>query len=66
MIAGEALMGLVTAFFAWREIPLPEFFAQPPFLAGVAVLGLIGLVLVRVPLSQSGSPDEPAAPAALV
>ncbi len=66
MIAGEALMGLVTAFFAWREIPLPSFFAEPPFLLGVGVMILIGFVLVRVPLANAGRPEEPAPPAAMI
>jgi putative OPT family oligopeptide transporter len=66
MIAGEALMGLVTAFFAWREIPLPVFFAEPSFLLGLGVMALIALVLIRVPLANAGSPDEPAPPTAMV
>lgn len=66
MIAGEALMGLVTAYFAWREIPLPSFFAQPSFLIGMLVLALIAAVLIRVPLQNAGRPDEPAPPSAMV
>ncbi len=66
MIAGEALMGLVTAYFAWREIPLPSFFAQPSFLIGMLVLALIAAVLVGIPLQNAGRPDEPAPPSAMV
>ncbi len=66
LIAGEALMGLVTAYFAWREIPLPSFFPEPSYLAGMAVLALIAWVLVRVPLANAGRADEPAPPQAMM
>jgi putative OPT family oligopeptide transporter len=66
MIAGEALMGLVTATFAWLEKPLPQIFAQPSYLLGLVVLAAIAFILVRVPLSNAGRADEPAPPAAMV
>jgi putative OPT family oligopeptide transporter len=66
MIAGEALVGLVTATFAWLEKPLPQIFASPSYLLGLVVMGLIVFVLVRVPLSNAGRADEPAPPAAIV
>lgn len=66
MIAGEALVGLITATFAWMEKPLPAVFASPSYLAGMLVLGLIALVLIRVPLTNAGRADEPAPPAAMV
>jgi putative OPT family oligopeptide transporter len=66
LIAGEALMGLVTAFFAWKEWPLPVFFPEPSFWAGMAVLGLIGLLLVRTPLNNAGNPNDPAPPTAMM
>ncbi|HKA91401.1 MAG TPA: oligopeptide transporter, OPT family [Haliangiales bacterium] len=66
MIAGEALVGLVTAAFAWLEVPLPQVFKTPSYLAGVLVLGLIAYMLIAVPLKNKGSPDEPAPPAAIM
>jgi putative OPT family oligopeptide transporter len=60
LIAGEALMGLVVATFRFFEWPLPEIFKEPSFLAGLAVLALVGFVMVKVPLANAGSPDEPA------
>jgi putative OPT family oligopeptide transporter len=66
MIAGEALMGLVTAFFAWREIPIPRVFEHPSFAFGLVFLALIAWVLVRVPLANAGRPEDPAPPAAMV
>ena len=66
MIAGEALVGLITATFAWLEVPLPRLLDSPSYLVGLLVLGLIAFALVRVPLRNAGSPDEPAPPAAMV
>lgn len=66
LIAGEALMGLVTAFFAWREWPLPKFFDDPSFLLGLGVLGLLALILIRIPLANAGRADEPAPPSAMM
>jgi putative OPT family oligopeptide transporter len=66
LIAGEALMGLVVATFRFFEWPLPELFKDPSFLAGLAVLALISFVMVKVPLANAGSPDEPAPPTAIM
>jgi len=66
LIAGEALMGLVIATFRFFEWPLPTIFKEPSYLAGFAVLLLLGLLLVRLPLANRGSPDEPAPPAAMM
>ena len=66
LIAGEALMGLVNAtcnFFNW---PLPKVLAHPSYLVGLVVMAAIAWVLVRVPLANAGSPDEPAPPAAMM
>ena len=66
LIAGEALMGLLIATFRFFEWPLPKIFAEPSYLAGFAVLLLLGVLLVRLPLANAGSPDEPAPPAAMM
>jgi putative OPT family oligopeptide transporter len=66
LIAGEALMGLVIATFRFFEWPLPKIFAQPSYLVGVLVILLLATLLVRLPLSKAGSPDEPAPPAAMM
>jgi putative OPT family oligopeptide transporter len=66
LIAGEALMGLVVATFRFFEWPLPELLAAPTFLAGIAVLLLLALQLIRTPLANAGRPDEPAPPAAMM
>jgi putative OPT family oligopeptide transporter len=65
-IAGEALVGLITAWFNFKEWPLPVFFKEPSYLAGVAVMFALALILVRIPLNTAGSPDEPAPPVAMM
>jgi putative OPT family oligopeptide transporter len=59
MIAGEALAGLVTATFNFMDWPLLEVFKHPSYAAGAGVMALIAWVLIRVPLSNADSPDEP-------
>jgi putative OPT family oligopeptide transporter len=66
MIAGEALMGLVTATFNFMEKPLPQLFSSPSYWVGIAVMALIAFVLVHYPLAGAGSPDEPAPPTAMM
>lgn len=66
LIAGEALCGLITAYFAWQEIKVFEFFADPSFAFGVVVIALLGALLIQVPLGAAGRPDEPAPPTAMM
>ncbi|MDQ6666580.1 MAG: oligopeptide transporter, OPT family, partial [Acidobacteriota bacterium] len=66
LIAGEALMGLVTSGFNLVKGKLPSLFAEPMYLAGVLILVLIGFILVKVPLADAGRPEDPAPPAAFV
>jgi putative OPT family oligopeptide transporter len=66
LIAGEALMGLVIATFRFFEWPLPKIFPDPSYIAGSIVIFLLGTLLVRLPISKAGSPDEPAPPAAMM
>lgn len=66
LIAGEALVGLLFAGYYFFVGAPPKVFEEPSYLAGLAVAGLIALVLVRVPLRNAGSPDEPAPPAAMM
>ena len=66
LIAGEALLGLVTAYFAWREIKLIEFFPEPSFLAGMAVLAGLAVLLVRGSIGAAGRPEDPAPPTAMM
>jgi uncharacterized oligopeptide transporter (OPT) family protein len=66
LIAGEALMGLVIATFRFKDWPVPEFSKQPSYLAGFAVMLLLALMMIRLPLSKAGRPEDPAPPAAMM
>ena len=66
MIAGEGLMGLLVAAFALFKKPTPVIFKEPSYAVGLVVLGILAYVLVKVPLSNAGSPDEPAPPSAIM
>ncbi len=63
-IAGEALMGLVFALFYFINIPLPSIFSNPQFWVSLIVLTIIAVVLIWIPVRNSGKPDEPAPPVA--
>ncbi|UCG50888.1 MAG: oligopeptide transporter, OPT family [Candidatus Latescibacterota bacterium] len=70
LIAGEALIGLLFAALAMFDIKynewLPGFSGifPFPFYISLLVFVLIGWILVRFPLNNAGSPDEPAPPSA--
>ena len=66
LIAGEALVGLVIATFAFFKKPIPEIFASPSYVLGLVVLAVIAYALIGVPLDKAGSPDEPAMPQAIM
>ncbi len=71
LIAGEALCGLVVAGFRAAEKSkghtiLPDAtWAGTPWLALVVLAGL-ALLMIRLPLRNAGSPDEPAPPTAIM
>ena len=65
-IAGEALMGIVIAIFKFRKWPIPVIFQHPNVFAGFIVLVILAVVMIRVPLANAGSPDEPAPPTAIM
>jgi hypothetical protein len=66
MIAGEALCGLViagivgTGHSLWR-IGIGDF-----WLTGLIGLAVLVFVMMKVPLANAGSPDEPAPPTAIM
>ncbi|OGU55767.1 MAG: oligopeptide transporter, OPT family [Ignavibacteria bacterium RBG_13_36_8] len=62
LIAGEALIGLLFAGFAFWEIPLFSIFEEPSILISLVVFLFIGWILVRIPIKNAGKPDEPAPP----
>jgi putative OPT family oligopeptide transporter len=66
LIAGEALTALVEAAFNFWEWPIPRFMEEPSYFVGVAILLVLAFLMVRNPLANAGSPDEPAPPTAMV
>ncbi|MBX3008435.1 MAG: oligopeptide transporter, OPT family [Melioribacteraceae bacterium] len=62
LIAGEALIGLIFALFAVIEWQTPSIFQNPSFIVSSVVFLVVGYLLIKTPLSNAGSPDEPAPP----
>jgi uncharacterized oligopeptide transporter (OPT) family protein len=65
LIAGEALVGLFFAAWAFTGKGLFSFFEEPTFLVSLLVFVVIGAMLIRIPLKNAGRPDEPAPPSAV-
>ena len=69
-IAGEALMGLLwAALRAWHWAPPktpPQVFANPTYLLGTLILGLLAALLILVPMTSAGDPNEPPPPTAMM
>jgi putative OPT family oligopeptide transporter len=66
LIAGEALTGLLFAYFKFKDIPVLEIFKEPSYLAGFAVILVLAFIMIRLPLSKAGRPEDPAPPAAMM
>jgi putative OPT family oligopeptide transporter len=66
LIAGEALFGLVVAGLvgAGKDVTLVRW--TPSIWAALAALAVLAIVMIRVPLANAGSPDEPAPPTAIM
>ena len=69
-IAGEALMGLLWAGLrAYRWAPPktpPQIFANPTYLLGMAFLAILATLLIFVPMTSAGDPNEPPPPTAMM
>ncbi|MBZ5634955.1 MAG: oligopeptide transporter, OPT family [Acidobacteriia bacterium] len=66
LIAGEALTGLVVAYFKFRDLEIPQVFTSPSYIAGLIVMALLGMLMVKLPLSKAGRPEDPAPPAVIM
>jgi uncharacterized oligopeptide transporter (OPT) family protein len=66
LIAGEALMGLLTSSLILANVNLPVVFKNPSYLLGLAVLALLAFTLIQVPLANAGRPEDPAPPTAFM
>ncbi len=66
LIAGEALCGLVIAGLvgSGKDVTLVHW--TPSIWAAISALVLLILAMIRVPLANAGSPDEPAPPTAIM
>jgi putative OPT family oligopeptide transporter len=67
LIAGEAVLGLVWAGLqfapAWAR---PQVFEHPSYLLGVGVMIALATLMIRLPLTSAGDPNEPAPPTAMM
>ena len=61
-IAGEALIGLLFAGFAFGEVQMPAIFSEPPFTIGAIVIVIVALFMIFIPARNAGNPNEPAPP----
>jgi putative OPT family oligopeptide transporter len=66
LIAGEALCGLVIASIVGTGHRLPDIGIGNAWITGLIGLALLITVMVKVPLANAGSPDEPAPPTAIM
>jgi putative OPT family oligopeptide transporter len=66
LIAGEALCGLVIAGIVGSGHNMPALMEAPPFWAALVALAVLIAVMIRVPLANAGTPEEPAPPTAIM
>jgi len=66
LIAGEALTGLLFAYFKFKDIAVWQIAKDPSYLAGFGFMLALAIIMVRLPLSKAGRADEPAPPAAMM
>jgi putative OPT family oligopeptide transporter len=66
LIAGEALTGLLFAYFKFKDISVWQITKEPSYLVGVVALAVLAVVMLWIPLSNAGRADEPAPPAAMM
>jgi putative OPT family oligopeptide transporter len=66
LIAGEALCGLVIAGLVGSGHDVQLIKWTPSFIVALVALGVLALVMVRVPLANAGRPEDPAPPTAIM
>ncbi len=69
LIAGEALCGLIIAGLvgSGKDVALVQWNrGAPPIWAALIALAVLIIAMIRVPLANAGSPDEPAPPTAIM
>jgi putative OPT family oligopeptide transporter len=66
LIAGEALVGLIWSGLQFApEGWIPDF-GNHSYVIGAVVLVGLGILMIKLPITNAGSPDEPAPPAAMM
>jgi putative OPT family oligopeptide transporter len=67
LIAGEAVLGLLWAGLqfapAWTR---RQIFTHPSYLAGIGMMIVLAALMIWLPLSSAGDPNEPAPPTAMM
>lgn len=66
LIAGEALCGLVIAGLVGSGHDVTLFKWTPPFVLALLALGVLAIVMIRLPLASCGRPEDPAPPTAIM
>ncbi len=67
LIAGEAVLGLLWAGLQFApKWARPQIFENPSYFLGLVVMMGLAALMIRLPLSSAGSPDEPAPPTAMM
>ncbi len=66
LIAGEALCGLVIAALVGTGHDVTLLKWAPPFPVSLIALVVLAVVMVRVPLTNAGRPEDPAPPTAIM
>ncbi len=66
LIAGEALCGLVIAAIVGTKHALWHLESGNFALSGLIGMAVLILVMIKIPLANAGSPDEPAPPTAIM
>ncbi|MGA8309952.1 MAG: oligopeptide transporter, OPT family [Terriglobales bacterium] len=68
LIAGEAMLGLVWAGLQFApDWARPQIFRNPSYLVGgMIVLIALAALMIRLPLTSAGDPNEPAPPTAMM
>ncbi|MGA9354142.1 MAG: oligopeptide transporter, OPT family [Terriglobales bacterium] len=70
LIVGESLLGLVwagiVAVSKSRHWEIPQIFANPSYVLGLVVMAGLAGILIRIPLSGAGDPNEPAPPVGMM
>jgi len=67
LIAGEAVLGLVWAGLQFApEWARPQIFSHPSYIVGLGVMIALAALMIWLPLSSAGDPNEPAPPTAMM